>query len=313
VKSRPEIRSAAGPRPQSHQTLETKFCSMNTSEIAPRPAAKVSCFSLLFACCLLGFVLPGFAAEPAKKEIRRATPIDPVIDEPGSSRFGPSNGSRARSEPRPLPAAAASPLPQPRTAEAPAKPEATGGALVNTMAGLNDKRKIGIRDRLSLSVVEDEYAQRPLTVTDSGEVDVPYVGRVEVGDRTCKSLATYVKSLLEREYFYQATVLISLDAAGGTVMSKGRIYINGQVGRPGPLEIPSDEVLTVSKALMRAGGFTQYANRKKVRLMRKDPTSSQAQNFNLNMIDVMEKGQTAKDMEVLPEDTIFVEEKFFNF
>lgn len=184
---------------------------------------------------------------------------------------------------------------------------------VNTMRALNDKRPIGIRDKLSLTIVEDELPQRPITVTDAGEIDVPYIGRVSVEGRTCKSLALHLKALLEREYYYQATVLIGLDAAGGQIMSKGRYYLDGQVNRPGPYEIPIDEVLTISKAIIRGGGFTQYANRKKVRLMRKNPSTGATEIFISDMVSVMEKGQAHGDVEVLPEDKIFVDEKFFNF
>lgn len=184
---------------------------------------------------------------------------------------------------------------------------------LNTMRALNDKRPIGIRDRLSLTIVEDELPQRQITVTDAGEIDVPYIGRVSVEGRTCKSLATHLKSLLEKEYYHQATVLIGLDAAGGQIMSKGRYYLDGQVNRPGPYEIPVDEVLTVSKAIIRGGGFTQYANRKKVRLMRKNASTGSTEIYISDMISVMEKGQSRGDIEVLPEDKIFVDEKFFNF
>ncbi len=193
--------------------------------------------------------------------------------------------------------------------------DATKGSQVgvNTMKALNDKRRIGIRDKLSLTIVEDELPQRQIVVTDAGEIDVPWIGRVSVEGRTCKELAVHLKNLLEKEYYHQATVLIGLDSAGGQVMSKGRYYMDGQVNRAGPYEIPVDEVLTISKAIIRAGGFTQYANRKKVRLMRKNSSSGGTEIFYVDLIAVMEKGQTRGDLEVLPEDTIVVDEKFFNF
>jgi protein involved in polysaccharide export with SLBB domain len=191
--------------------------------------------------------------------------------------------------------------------------EAKSPTAPNTMKALNDKRRIGMRDKLSLSIVEDELPQRQIVVTDSGEIDVPYIGRVAVEGRTCKELATLLKNLLEKEYYYQATVLIGLDSAGGQVMSKGRFYIDGQVNRAGPYEIPVDEVLTISKAIIRAGGFTQYANRKKVRLMRKNSAKSEMEIYVADMIEVMEKGKTRNDIEIMPDDRIFVDEKFFNF
>lgn len=251
---------------------------------------------------------PANGAESRPREVRRAAPIPPVIDEVGTSSFGAASG--VREQPRPIMPSGPEPV---ASTDARSRAETPSAALPNTMAGLNDKRRIGIRDRLSLNIIEDELPARQLVVTDSGEVDVPYIGRISVGERTCKQLALYIKGLLEREYYHQATVLIGLDAAGGQVMSRGRYYVNGQVGRPGPYELPMDEVLTVSKAIMRAGGFNQYASKKKVRLLRKETARTEAQTFILDLVEIMEKGRTSGDMELLPEDIIYVDEKFFNF
>jgi protein involved in polysaccharide export with SLBB domain len=186
-------------------------------------------------------------------------------------------------------------------------------ASTNTMEALNDKRPIAIGDKISLTIVEDEMPQKALSVTDSGEVDIPYIGRVVVGNRTCKQLAYEIKRLLEKEYYYKVTVLLGLDTAGGRSASRGRFYISGQVARPGPYEIPVDEALTISKAILRAGGFTQYANKRKVKLMRGSSGKQELEIYTTDMVEVMEKGQTRKDMELSPDDRIVVDEKFFNF
>jgi protein involved in polysaccharide export with SLBB domain len=179
----------------------------------------------------------------------------------------------------------------------------------STMKSLNDKRRIGVRDRLSFMIVEDERPAQSLMVTDSGEVDVPHIGRVTVESRTCKELAMHIKRLLEKELYYHATVLIGLDSAGGQQLSRGRYYIHGEVNRAGPHEIPLDEVLTISKAIIRAGGFTQYAKEKKVRIVRR----SAPRPIEIDMVPILKKGDTRNDIEILPEDKIFVDEKFFNF
>src|SRR6266446_6729035 len=45
--------------------------------------------------------------------------------------------------------------------------------------------------------------------------------------------------------------------------SRGRIYVYGSVKGQGPQEIPADESYTVSKAIIRAGGFGDFANKRK--------------------------------------------------
>ena len=42
---------------------------------------------------------------------------------------------------------------------------------------------------------------------------MPLIGRVRASGRTCKELAQSIKPLLEKEYFYKATVIVGLDAA----------------------------------------------------------------------------------------------------
>src|SRR5262245_61517825 len=43
---------------------------------------------------------------------------------------------------------------------------------------LDDKFRLGIGDRLSYRIVEDLEEAKPLVVTDSGDVEVPLIGRV---------------------------------------------------------------------------------------------------------------------------------------
>ena len=255
-----------------------------------------------------------FGQEPAKKvaapEVRKAIPIENARGEsrrlpqvaPSGSSAGTTSVERRST---------ASPKLQRNTNQQ--DDSGSREQAPNTMAGLNDKRPISIGDKISLSIAEDETAPRSLSITDSGEIDAPYIGRVAVGGKTCKQLAFYVKKLLEKEYYYEATVLISLDSAGARSVSKGRFYLNGQVLRPSQYELPVDEVLTVSKAILRAGGFTQYANKKKVRLMRSGASKEKLETIFVDVNAILEKGEAGKDVELQPDDSIFVDEKFFNF
>jgi protein involved in polysaccharide export with SLBB domain len=116
-----------------------------------------------------------------------------------------------------------------------------------------EQHKLAIGDRLSFKIVEDEEGTNtPLFVTDSGDVEVPYIGRVPAENKTCKQLAAEIKTALEKDYYYQATVVLAVDLMS---KSRGRVYLVGAVRLPGPVEMPSDESLTLSKAILRAGGL----------------------------------------------------------
>jgi polysaccharide biosynthesis/export protein len=172
----------------------------------------------------------------------------------------------------------------------------------------DDKYKLRVGDKVSLQVMEDRDVPKSLVVADSGEVDAPYVGRVAAADKTCKQLAEELRTLLEKEYYYRATVVIALDSANRFL---GRVYVWGQVRNQGPIDIAVNENLTAGKAILRAGGFADFANKKKVKVVRSSATGKQ--NFELNMIDILEKGKPEKDLVLQPEDFVIVPSRLINF
>jgi polysaccharide biosynthesis/export protein len=190
-----------------------------------------------------------------------------------------------------------------------AKPlESSAVTYTTSMNVLDDTRTLRVGDRLSVRILEDKNPPFALTVTDSGEVEAPLIGRISVKGKTCKGLAYAMKAPLEREYFYKATVIVGLDQAG--VKSPGRVYITGQVRTQGPLDIPPDETLTVSKAILRAGGFGDFANQRRVKLVR--TKGSKTVTKIIDLVLVYKKGRVDLDLPLEPGDTIIVPERLFN-
>ncbi len=178
----------------------------------------------------------------------------------------------------------------------------------------DDKYKLRAGDKVSLQILEDRDLPKGLVVADSGELDVPYLGRVAAVDKTCKQLAAELKNQLENEYYYRATVILALDVANKFL---GRIYVWGQVRNQGPIELTVSENLTVGKAILRAGGFADFANKKRVKVVRGgsgDPSDARGkQSFELNMVDILEAGKTEKDVSLQPDDFIIVPSRLINF
>lgn len=177
----------------------------------------------------------------------------------------------------------------------------------NSMAVLDDKKRLGPNDYVSFRVVEDrDNESQHLRVNDNGELEVPYVGLVPASGRTCKELAYSVKGLLEREYYYHATVILAVERV--SEKSRGKIYVYGNVKGQGPQEIPADETYTVSKAIIRAGGFGDFANKRKVRVTRKD-----GKVFEVDLKRVIEQGHTDEDLVLQADDQVHVPPRAFNF
>ncbi len=206
-----------------------------------------------------------------------------------------NNNSNNNFMPPPIPKAA--PVDQPTTSTV---------MRTNSMTVLDDKKRLGSNDYVSFRVVEDrDNESQHLRVNDNGELEVPYAGLIPAAGRTCKQLAYAVKAALEREYYYNATVIIAVDRI--SEKSRGKVYVYGSVRGQGPQEIPPDETYTVSKAIIRAGGFGDFADKKKVKVTRKN-----GENFVVNLKDVIERGKTEDDVVVQPDDQIYVPQKLIN-
>jgi len=182
-------------------------------------------------------------------------------------------------------------------------PTTTGGVYE-----LDDKYKLMPGDIVSFEIKEDRTNAVILPVAESGELEVPYIGRLNVSGKTCKQLAEQVKALLEKDYYYRATVVIGVNQRTKVL---GNVYIFGPVRQPGQIPIPAGEVFTAGKAIVRAGGFMDFANKKEVKVVRKTDTGTKT--FKVNMVDVLEKGKADEDIPLEPEDFVIVQQRAFNW
>lgn len=203
------------------------------------------------------------------------------------------------------------------TAAAPASP--VGG---NSSAGLlngyvpDDSYKLRVGDTVSFQILEDrklgiQLVPVNLVVADSGEIDISYLGRVKAVGKTSKELAAEIKAALEKDYYKQATVVLSLSLANRVL---GRVYIWGQVRTQGPLDIQINENLTAGQAILRAGGLGDFANKTKVKVVRAASGSNgEKKIFELNMEDILQKGKVEQDIVLQPDDFIIVPTRLINF
>jgi len=176
---------------------------------------------------------------------------------------------------------------------------------------LDNQQKLGPGDKVSYRVIEDQDEPKPLTVTDSGHLEVPYFGLVHVAGKTTQEVAKEVKALLEKELYYQATVIVALELVNRT-RTAGKVYVTGQVRNKGAFDIPGGGTMTVSKAIVAAGGFSDFSDKNHVRVTRKSADGA-TQTLVINVVDIQEKGKLENDLVVQPEDMIFVPARLINY
>lgn len=226
-----------------------------------------------------------------------------------------------------LPLGAQDPGYQPPVTEsrsAPSAMEGRGGTAMaasglNSMDVLDNVRAIRPGDVVSLRIIEDRKEPRQVTVGVTGEIQAPYVGLVKAAGRTSRSLADSIKVELERSYFKKATVIVAIDQTREESRGPGIYNIDlefftvfGQVLRQGKYELPSDEDVTISQAILRAGGFAQFGNPKRVKVVRQLP-DGQNKTILVDCDDIMRKGNLNKDIYIRSGDVVIVDEKKVNF
>lgn len=195
-------------------------------------------------------------------------------------------------------------------------------SVINDMSVVDNTIQIQPGYIISLRIVEDRKEAIQLRVGVTGDINAPHIGLVRAAGRTCRELAYSMKQQLEKSLYNTATVIVAIDqipeSRGGNGVSNrfdtkelDVITVFGQVIRQGKYELPDNEDMTISQAILLAGGFAQFANPKKVKLVRKTPQGNRT--ILVNVDQVMRRGNLDKDIFLRRGDVIIVDEKTVNF
>lgn len=204
-----------------------------------------------------------------------------------------------------------------RQAAAPSGPVNAGAAVLTSMDVLDNNRPISSGDTVSIRILEDRRDALQQRVAVTGEVNAPYVGLISAKGRTCRELAYAIKKELEKNFFKNATVVVAIDQINPDDIMKEREYelefyvMFGIVARQGKYDLPSNEDITISQAILRAGGFAQFANKEKVKVVRKTPQGNKT--ILVNVASIMQGGDLEKDIYLRKDDVVIVDELKVNF
>jgi protein involved in polysaccharide export with SLBB domain len=174
---------------------------------------------------------------------------------------------------------------------------------------VDDKRHLIPGDYIRFQITEDEEHAILLQVNDDGFIDFPYVGQIKVEHRTCKEIKNEIEPLLEKEYYYKATVFIGLEK-GNPI--RGKVYLIGEVKGQGPQGIPVDTEFTLSKAILAAGGFTEYAKKDNISILRRNADGID-ETFVVDAEKIFDDGVRDNDPVLRPDDYIYIPKSRINF
>jgi len=84
----------------------------------------------------------------------------------------------------------------------------------------------------------------------------------------------------------------------------------GEVARPGPVNMPSTRDLNVTRVLMMAGGATPLADKRSVRVTRREKDGT-LKKFIVNIDLIGKEGRADLDVILKPGDVVWVPESWY--
>jgi polysaccharide biosynthesis/export protein len=155
---------------------------------------------------------------------------------------------------------------------------------------------IGPQDMLDVNVWKEPDVSRTVQVRPDGKISLPLLDDIQAAGLTPKQLTDSVTEGL-RKYIENPEVTVIV-----TQINSLRVYLIGQVTRPGAY--PLLPGMTILQAISSGGGLAQFANRKKIYLMRTENGTPTKYPFNYK--DVIEGRKPEQNLPLKPGDTIVV-------
>jgi polysaccharide biosynthesis/export protein len=155
---------------------------------------------------------------------------------------------------------------------------------------------IGAQDVLDVSVWKEPELTRTVPVRPDGKISLPLLNDVQAAGLTPTQLSAQITESLKKFVTEpQVTVIV-------TTINSQRIYILGEVTRAGAYPLLPE--MTVLQGLSSAGGFTQFANLKKIYILRQE--NGKQEKYPFNYKDVVAGKHTEQNIMLKAGDTIVV-------
>jgi polysaccharide biosynthesis/export protein len=178
--------------------------------------------------------------------------------------------------------------PAPAAASAQAAPDSAPGAD-------SDSYIIGASDVLAVTVWNQPTLSGTILVRPDGMITVALIGDVQASGLTPLRLANQIATKLKK-YYNDPNVAVVISQIHSKV-----VYLLGEVEKKGPVDMTPG--MTLLNAVASAGGLTDYANAKKIYILRGE--AGKQQRIPVRYKEAL-KGNSECNLILEPGDTIVV-------
>ena len=170
---------------------------------------------------------------------------------------------------------------------------------------IEDTYRIGVDDGLQISVWRNPELSINVPVRPDGMISVPLIGDVRAGGMTPEQVSKVIRDKLAAYIRDPNVTVIVTSLRSHEYLS--RIRITGAVRTP--KSIPFRRGMTVLDAILEAGGVNDFASANGTKLYRR--TKGAARVINIELGDILNKGNLSTNVKLIPGDVLTVPERFF--
>jgi len=160
-----------------------------------------------------------------------------------------------------------------------------------------DSYKIGSSDVLEIVTwKEPDFTRKEVLVRIDGKISFPLIGDIRASGRTPLQLKKEIEAGL-KNYIASPIVTVTVKMPGSQ-----KFYILGEVAKTGEYVLMKD--LTVLQAFALAGGFTQWASKKEIILLRNEDGKEKI--MRVNYKEIVKGKDFSQNIHIKVNDTIIV-------
>ncbi|MEG4838642.1 SLBB domain-containing protein [Microcoleus sp. B9-D4] len=276
------------------------FADREGEEFLPFPARRGAQGDISSKSCKLSY----WASNAVKSLMIQSLTVSvlaAVGSSPAAAQFMP---------PPPPPADAGSPVPVP----VPAVPGLPGLPASEPSSVRSEVYTLGAGDRIQMDIFNvPEYSgpNGQHQVQADGSLNLPLIGSVSVYGMTLEQASNAVKDKYGK-YLKRPWITLKLLAArplqiaiAGEINRPGAYTISSAAGPGGTAEQMGTQMPTISRALRMAGGITQSADVRQIKIRRPQRNAAE-QIISVDLWELLQNGDLRADMTLRDGDTIFI-------
>lgn len=176
---------------------------------------------------------------------------------------------------------------------------------VARFSGTEEAYRIGVDDRVQVSVWRNPELSVTVPVRPDGMISVPIIGDVKAGGRTPTEVAEIITKRLATYIREPSVAVILTELRAHEYLT--RVRVTGAVRTP--RSTTHRQGMTVLDAVLEAGGPNEFAAPNRTKLYRR--LDDKVDVYNIELGDILTKGKLDSNLPLRPGDVITIPERLF--